>query len=37
MDDLSVFLQQPEESDASQKPPEPAPVEEAPPEPEKSE
>lgn len=31
------LLQAPEESDASQKPPEPAPVEETPPQPEKSE
>lgn len=32
-----VFLQPPEEADASQKPPEPVPVEEPPPEPEKAE
>lgn len=32
-----VLLQQPEEADASQKPPEPVPVEEPPPEPEKAE
>lgn len=34
---FSVLLQQPEEADASQKPPEPVPVEEPPPEPEKAE